>query len=201
MLRSPGPSASSANISTTIGEKVVRYSRVLYPLMGPESWEKNKRYLIAPAILSICCTSCLSTVLKADKMIDISQLGKQNDRQRAHNSLVGKFNFKNALTQGKQILGKASATQLGPSKSLDENYGWFDGLFIIRQNYLFEYQLGDNLSGPPRGFAHLEHSTPSPFLNSVDTLQLDFYQSPCSRDKLKTVSFNMSIELSGNCKH
>ena len=56
---------------------------------------------------------------------------------------------------GKIILGKAIVAPLGMRSFLNEVYGWCTGVFILRQNYLFEYREGDSLNGLPWGNSHL----------------------------------------------
>jgi len=82
-----------------------------------------------------------------------------------------------SLAFGKHILGKATQVRSKTSSS---------SVFVLRQNYLFEFQDWDNLASQPRGVAFLQDSIVS-ILN--DTIKLEYYErSNKSRSKLKKVS-------------
>ena len=57
---------------------------------------------------------------------------------------------------GKIMLGKATVAALGVRSFFNEVYGWTSGIFVLRQNYLFEYRDDDNQKGLPWGYAHLQ---------------------------------------------
>lgn len=82
---------------------------------------------------------------------------------------------------GKIILGKATVAPLGMRSFLGEVYGWSTGVFILRQNYLFEYREGDSLNGLPWGYAQLPLAEAYPHNHFTNALHLDFFEKPCSK--------------------
>jgi len=60
-------------------------------------------------------------------------------------------------------------------------YGWCTGVFVLRQNYLFEYREGDSLNGLPWGYAHLPLAEAYPHKHFTNALHLDFFEKPCSK--------------------
>ncbi|KAL7543707.1 hypothetical protein ACHAXR_013201 [Thalassiosira sp. AJA248-18] len=95
----------------------------------------------------------------------------------------GSISGSNALLSafGKTILGKATVAPLGMRSFLNEVYGWCTGLFVLRQNYLFEYREGDSLNGLPWGYAHLPLAEAYPHKHFTNALHLDFFERPCSK--------------------
>ncbi|KAL9186065.1 hypothetical protein ACHAXT_005303 [Thalassiosira profunda] len=81
---------------------------------------------------------------------------------------------------GKITLGKATCAPLGMRSFLTEVYGWCTGVFVLRQNYLFEYREGDSLNGIPWGYAHLPLAEAYPHKHFTNALHLDFFERPCS---------------------
>lgn len=80
---------------------------------------------------------------------------------------------------GKIMLGKATVAALGVRSFFNEVYGWTSGIFVLRQNYLFEYRDDDNLKGLPWGYAHLQLAEAYPHKHFVNALHLDFFEKPC----------------------
>ena len=80
---------------------------------------------------------------------------------------------------GKIMLGKATVAALGVRSFFNEVYGWTSGIFVLRQNYLFEYRDSDNLKGLPWGYAHLQLAEAYPHKHFVNALHLDFFEKPC----------------------
>lgn len=80
---------------------------------------------------------------------------------------------------GKIMLGKATVAALGVRSFFNEVYGWTSGIFVLRQNYLFEYRDDDNLNGLPWGYAHLQLAEAYPHKHFVNALHLDFFEKPC----------------------
>ena len=95
----------------------------------------------------------------------------------------GNTNNNNSLPSafGKMLLGKATVAPLGMRSFLNEVYGWTTGVFILRQNYLFEFREGDSLNGLPWGYAHLHHAEAYPHKHFTNALHLDFLERPCSK--------------------
>lgn len=84
-------------------------------------------------------------------------------------------------TFGKIILGKATVAPLGMRSFLHEVYGWCTGVFVLRQNCLFEYREGDSLNGLPWGYAHLPLGEAYPHKHFTNALHLDFFEKPCCK--------------------
>lgn len=82
---------------------------------------------------------------------------------------------------GKILLGKATVAPLGMRSFLNEVYGWCTGVFVLRQNYLFEYREGDSLNGLPWGYAHLPLAEVYPHQHFTNALHLDFLERPCTQ--------------------
>lgn len=82
---------------------------------------------------------------------------------------------------GKIMLGKATVAALGVRSFFNEVYGWTSGVFVLRQNYLFEYRDDDNQKGLPWGYAHLQLAEAYPHKHFVNALHLDFFEKPCSK--------------------
>mmetsp|Transcript_8369 Transcript_8369/g.18751 ORF Transcript_8369/g.18751 Transcript_8369/m.18751 type:complete len:1053 (+) Transcript_8369:429-3587(+) len=82
---------------------------------------------------------------------------------------------------GKILLGKATVAPLGMRSFLNEVYGWCTGVFILRQNYLFEYREGDSLNGLPWGYVHLPLAEVYPHKHFTNALHLEFFEKPCSK--------------------
>lgn len=89
---------------------------------------------------------------------------------------------------GQIVLGKATVAPLGMRSFLTEVYGWCTGVFILRQNYLFEYREGDSLNGLPWGYAHLPYAEAYPHKHFTNALHLDFFERPCSKSGKRSVS-------------
>ncbi len=89
---------------------------------------------------------------------------------------------------GKTVLGKATVAPLGMRSFLNEVYGWCTGVFVLRQNYLFEYREGDSINGVPWGYAHLPFAEAYPHKHFSNALHLDFFERPCTKSGKRSVS-------------
>ena len=96
---------------------------------------------------------------------------------------------------GKILLGKATVAPLGMRSFHNEVYGWCTGVFVLRQNYLFEYREGDSLNGLPWGYAHLPLAEAYPHKHFTNALHLDFFEKPCSKSGKRSVSCFSLLEL------
>ena len=94
---------------------------------------------------------------------------------------------------GKTLLGKATVAALGMRSFLGEIYGWCTGVFVLRQNYLFEFRESDNLNGLPWGYAMLQHAEVYPHKHFTNALHLDFFESPCKKSGKRSVSSSAPI--------
>ena len=89
---------------------------------------------------------------------------------------------------GKLQLGKATVAVLGMRSFVNEVYGWFTGVFVLKQNFLFEYREGDCLNGVPWGYAHLPLAEVYPHKHFTNALHLDFFEKPCMKSGKRSVS-------------
>lgn len=96
---------------------------------------------------------------------------------------------------GKIMLGKATVAALGVRSFFNEIYGWSSGVFVLRQNYLFEYRDNDNLNGLPWGYAHLQLAEAYPHKHFTNALHLDFFEKPCVKSGKR--SLLMRVEDKG----
>lgn len=95
----------------------------------------------------------------------------------------GSIGIRNSVSSafGKILLGKATVSPVGMRSFLNESYGWCTGVFILRQNYLFEYREGDSQNGLPWGYAHLPFAEAYPHKHFMNALHLDFFERPCHK--------------------
>jgi hypothetical protein len=147
-----------------VDEDVVinRSIRMLKPIQGPESWEDGRRYLIAPAVLSTCPLQVLSQL----------HLPMEQDDYTEQSALFGSIE-----------LGTATVKYVGP-----KYHDWSTGNFLLKQNYLMEYESGGSMTGMPRGVALLQFAKCVPHADFNDALVLKFYASPCARADERVVS-------------
>jgi hypothetical protein len=114
-------------------------------------------------------------------MLEQTNITPENNDNNREDLLVRDSSHKFGMT----VLGKATVSLADLSKELGV---WSTSVFVLRQNFLLEYEEGDNLAGRPRGFAHLDNAIATSDENSTNALQLEYYLSPCLKDKSKTVS-------------
>lgn len=157
--------SSKGSSLPTVDENLVttKSFRVLKPVQGPESWDAGRRYLIAPAALSVCPLHVMS-------------------------SLSGKSSqFLQDYTEtafGTVELGTAVVKYVGNKLAAN----WSTCKFLLKQNYLMEYDVNASVTASPRGFAHLQYSLCYPHPDFPDSLELEFYASPCARSDKRVVS-------------
>ena len=146
---------------------VHRSITMLRTIQGPESWQAGRRYLIAPAALSSCPLSVLSTLsgVTAYKSIDESAFGRIP---------LGRAN----LTYVGQRKMTSSITTMMMDHPLPQ--GWSICDLVLQQNYLLEYDVDAGMHGIPRAVVHLQHARayPGDFATSVE---LEFFGSPCAK--------------------
>lgn len=146
--------------------------RVLNSLEGIETWDTNGEnikdgQLIAPAIITMCPVNVFSFLACKGSTTPISfndGVGNNNNHSSTASFYYNPF--------GKSILGTAFVTPFGPRLASDEKYGWTKTLFVLRQNYLFEYSIDHNVDGKPRGYVHLQYCVIRPHSEFCDTFEL-----------------------------
>jgi hypothetical protein len=150
---------------------------ILTPVEGPGEWIENRRYLMAPAIMAICPSQVYSLF--------------QNETCYTSNSIFG-------MTD----LGSAEVAQIVSKGLLEENYNWSSGIFILRQNYLLEYDEHDCAASRPKGFAFLQNASIRRNEHSHDTLRLDYYQPETSTRRSVSVTFFLKrVVIHSQCQH
>jgi len=139
-------------------------SRLLKPIQSAETWAQGRRYLIAPAAMAACP---LTTI----KNLTGSSTQTATKAAEAENSLK---------CWGSIELGETSMTYVGDKYHL--TFGkWSSCRLLLRQNYLFEYDVSSPSDSLPRGIAHLDHAVARPHKDFDDALELHFYASPCAK--------------------
>lgn len=161
-------------------EMVLLPSRVLLPFEGIESWAKDRRYLVAPAVLKMC-PLLISNLFSPPRDYHSSPPSPPSQEDNSQDG-VDHSPFRSI------VLGKAMVAVLGTQKYTDETYGWSSGCFVLRQNFLLEYEPGDDLNSQPRSYAHLQYSSVQIHENFAGLLELQFYNSPCRRENPRNVS-------------
>ena len=153
-----GSSLPTVNEDVTVSKS----ARILKPFQGPETWEAGHRYLIAPAALSVCPLLVWSGLSGSTYLQDYTD-----------------------TVFGTVILGQATVKYVGATR---HSAGWSTCKFLLKQNYLMEYDVGSSFTARPRGFAHLQYSRCYPHHDFPDALELEFYASPCARSDKRLVS-------------
>ena len=137
--------------------------RILKPMEGPQSWSKSGDHLLVPAIIKIIPEEVLKFVGQGENV--------------HNNESAVDVNSAKSLAFGKYILGKA--TQDG-SKSPSPS------VFVLRQNYLFEFDESDDLHSKPRGIAFLQDSLIS--IVNENLIQIAYHEKPNKgRGKMRKV--------------
>lgn len=87
----------------------------------------------------------------------------------------------------KVVLGKATVAKLGMRSFVAEVHGWCAGLFVLRQNFLFEYRESDSLNGLPWGYAMLQFAEAYPHKHFSNAFHLEYFERPCSKSGKRSV--------------
>ena len=137
---------------------------------GTNTWDRGRRYLVAPAALVACPLTVVA---------NLSGSLCQTAGEAANAAASQAF--------GRVDLGEALITYIGEKHYL--SFGkWSCCRLVLRQNYLLEYDTSTHvLQGLPRGFAHLENAVAYPHRDFMDALELRFYASPCAKADQRVV--------------
>lgn len=138
--------------------------RLLKPIQSADSWAQGRRYLIAPAALAACPLSTINSM---------SGLSTQSAMEAA-------LSVDHPKASGVIELGDACMTYIGDQFHLTCGK-WSSCRLVLRQNYLFEYDLSGPLNSLPRGITHLQHAFAKTSQDFQDALELHFYSSPCAK--------------------
>lgn len=144
--------------------------RMLKPFEATDSWQKDRRYLIAPAALAACPLKVINK-LSGSLMHTVESVAT---------------NGKDTSMFGSIELGDALITYVGNGHHL--NVGkWSSCRLVLRQNYLLEYDCAVPSTGLPRGFAHLQYAIAYPHADFENALKLQFYASPCAKSDMRVL--------------
>lgn len=139
---------------------------VLKPISGTETWLKDRRYLIGPAIIAVCPTSVLSSLPLGGGR------GVSGGLAALESTATEDIHPYRRVTIGKALVSSIrSDGEFSHSASV---------VLVLRQNYLFEYAEGVGLNERPGAFAHLQNSLSYPHDTSETELFLEYYESPCA---------------------
>lgn len=144
-------------------------SCILTPIAGPEAWTENQRYLMLPAILASCPDNVFSLIG--------SSVPKTISDDENSTTLFFSAN----------VLGEASVAHVVSKGLIDEDYEWSVGTFVLRQNYLLEYDSTDNVNSRPKGYAFLQNATIRSSDRFPNSLRLDYHQNSSSSVPRKSV--------------
>lgn len=169
----PNPSVPSSNrpavssLRRSAAEAMPNLMRrsVLKPLARPETWLKDRRYLIGPAIAAISPTALLSNLPPGCGIGTAGSLA------------AAEAEYNHCEPYDRLLIGKVSVS------TMTKDGNWTTPCTIVlmlRHNLLFEYGEGAGINEGPDGFAHLQKSTSAAVKNSVTDLSLEFYGSPCA---------------------
>jgi calcium/calmodulin-dependent protein kinase I len=143
--------------------------RLLKPVQGTESWQQGRRYLIGPAALATCSLSVINR---------LSGTLTMSATEAATSDLTQGF--------GTIDLGGALMTYIGEKHHLSLGK-WSSCRLVLKQNYLYEFDVDTPINGLPRGFVHLQYAVAYPHADFHDSLELQFFASPCAKADHRTL--------------
>jgi len=145
---------------------------MLKPISGTETWLKDRRYLIGPAVIAVCPTSVLSCLpLGGGRGVGAS-FGTSGGLAALESMTTDEIHPYRRVT-----IGKALVSSIRNDGELSHSVS---AVLVLRQNYLFEYAEGVGLNERPGAFAHLQNSLSYPHDTSETELFLEYYESPCA---------------------
>jgi len=151
-------------------EALHKSSRLLKPIQSADSWKEGRRYLIAPAALAACPLSTINS-LTGSCTQSVKEAALSLDPPKASGAIE---------------LGDAFMTYVGDKYHLTCGK-WSSCRLVLRQNYLFEYDISSTSNTAPRGIAHLQHAMAYSQKDFEDALELHFYASPCAKVDLRVL--------------
>lgn len=145
----------------------------LCPVQDTDDWVEKGRYLMAPAIMATCQEKVFS--------LSVAEEEDGNPALSSHSNENRMF--------GQVLLGSAAVGQIVP-KLVVEEYEWSTGNFVLRQNYLLEYEVSEKPVSRPRGFAFLQNASIRRHEHLLDSIRLEFcpYQNYSASSERKSVS-------------
>ncbi len=160
----------SQSLPTTDNQIIKKSSRLLKPIQSADAWAQGRRYLIAPAALAACPLSTIKSLTGLCTQT-AKEAAMSNDPPKASGAIE---------------LGDAFMTYVGDKYHLTCGK-WSSCRLVLRQNYLFEYDLSPASNSLPRGIAHLQHAVAYSQHDFDDALELHFYASPCAKVDLRVL--------------
>jgi len=188
------PHASAPTLHTLKEDRVWNPSRVLVPVQGSDDAFLNYATrneslgnssisdvcnFVAPAILASCpdnvfgfYSKCLGTNFPMNSSLS-SALSEARAVSEVDNDDTHISPFR-SIVLGKAVVVPVSPSNISMDDSNSGSLSWATGFFVLRQNYLLEYEEGDQLDGRPKGYAHLEFATVSAHADFSNSLELSF---------------------------
>mmetsp|Transcript_17960 Transcript_17960/g.20447 ORF Transcript_17960/g.20447 Transcript_17960/m.20447 type:complete len:911 (+) Transcript_17960:197-2929(+) len=157
-------SKSSDGILKTVEEESIAASTsaILSPIKGVETWSQKQKYPMAPAIIAMCRSEVFS-----------NHVEHQNDDKNIpslESKLFGSILMGSAFVASlPSLLDRTGVTM--------ENCNWQRGCFVLRQNYLLEYESEGSLSLRPRGYAFLQGAVVRSHHVFEHTIQVDYLKN------------------------
>ncbi len=136
-------------------------SRVLKPILGVETWQNARRYLMGPAIVADSPVS-----LWAHQLINLSDA--TTDDSAVYNTI---------------LLGPCFICDMSKVNDHMSSEEWSSAELLLYQNCLLEFSsTEDRTSGSrPRGYMHLQYAVAEQHPLFDNALQVRCYGSPCAK--------------------
>lgn len=142
-------------------------NRVLKPILGVETWQNARRYLMGPAIIADC-----PVPLWANQLVDAVEA-----------STDGSAVYKTIL------LGACFICDLSKVNDHLPKEQWSAAELILYQNYLLEFSKTEERTcgSPPRGYMHLQYAIAEPHALFDNAFQVRCYGSPCAKSDARVI--------------
>lgn len=148
---------------------------MLKPIKGTESWEFGRRYLIAPAALAACPLTVINRL--AGGLVQSAKEALESSSPQAYGSI---------------LLGECLMTYTGETHHLSLGQ-WSSCKLVLRQNYLLEFDSSAPITSIPRGYIHLQYAIAHTHIDFQNSLELEFFASPCAKTDRRTVCTTVKI--------
>lgn len=161
-------------------------NRILKQIVGVESWQTGRRYLIAPAVLAASPGDAISFMFGNSFQTLPQSIEQHGDVVLADTSPFGMV-----------VLGECLLTFVTNPSFFSTVQQWSSAQLVLRQNYLLEYDVeADVRTSVPRGYAHLQFATTVLHDHFKDSLELHFFGSPCAKDDARVLMIRIVPSLS-----
>ena len=131
---------------------IAKGMRILKPILGVESWQQGRRYLIAPAVLAACPLQVFSTFSAKEKLLSAEEAASRGT------SIFGGI-----------LLGECLLSYVGIQKNQTSRVQqWSSATLVLVRNYLLEFDPDDvDLKHAPRVPSERNHEVMYPALRST----------------------------------